>query len=519
MLPQTIREFIHADDNNIHLIIVPPGSGKTQRIIEMIMRVMKRDYTCAYKTHANKDEAIRDMGSEYLINFNVTPELPESLPEQHKAKLTYYQSIAASDAYSSYLKSLVKRYESISERSEAEQRVLDDLLAFQKDLRAAYGCRDKNIIATFKRVLMKKAGVFPFGHNSTLIFDEDPIDELLSVGSVHLQDFNTLKGLVDDPQVKRLCQKYINILTDDDKITQIYQKEDFIPSPKQQEALLEALAIGASQGKFKTAIADFLLNADFYLNVAEDKENEYTNANVLHFLVKRSLPTDRKIGIFSATASVFMYKALFGDRVVVHDLSNVLHKGTVKQKWMSGGKTTMMRSKDLQDTYKEEAGDLPTITFKEAKHIFKNAVEDMHHGNASGYNSLTGQNICVAGVPHKPPYVIQLVAHALGHKLEACDFLMASKRICRNGYYFKLPTFENPFLTEIQCFFIESELIQDIGRARTLREVCEALVLGNYPIRHFWEGDEKLAPYIIEYEPDQSNYSDMLTEQEVMLAF
>jgi hypothetical protein len=519
MLPQTVRNIINSDDKRIHLIIVPPGSGKTKTIIEKVMRVVQRGYTFAYKTHANKNEVIRDMGVEYLNNFNVTPELPNSLPEQHKTKLAYYQSIAASNAYSGYLKSLIKRYRSIPERSELEQKILDELFAFQKDLRAAYGCRNRNIITTFKRVLMKKEGVFPFDHNSTLFFDEDPINELLSVNSVHLEDFNTLKGLVDDPLIKKLCQKYINILTDDDKITQIHQKEDFIFSSKQQEALLEALAVGASQGKFKTAIADFLLNADFYLSLAEDKNNEYINANVFHFLVKRELPIDRKIAIFSATASPFMYKALFGDRVVVHDLSNVLHKGNVKQKWISGGKNSILRNQALADVYTQEAGLRPTITFQGTKHIFENAIKDIHHGNSCGFNGFRGENICVAGVPHKPPYVIQLVAHALGHNLEPCDFLVTSKRICRNGYYFKLPTFEKPFLTEIQCFFIESELIQGIGRARTLREVCEVLVLGNYPIRHFWEGDESLKPYIIEYEPDQSNYSDLLVDQEVLLAF
>jgi hypothetical protein len=519
MLPQTILDFINSDDKNIHLIKVPPGSGKTRLIIEMMIRKMMCGYTFAYGTHANKDDVIRDSGSDYMRNFYITPEIPKNLPEHHKAKLAYYQSIGASATYSNYLKSILRHYDSMANKSKMDQNILDDLLAFQKALRAAYGCKHQNIITTFKRVLMKMDGKFPFAHNSTLVFDEDPIEELLSVNSVHLQDFNTLKGLVEDLKVKNMCKHYIDLLTDDNKITQLHQKENFCLSSKSMEALMDALSIGASQCKFKTAIADFLLSADFYLNVAEDREKEYVDSNVLHFLVKRSLPTDRKIAIFSATASEFMYKALFGDRVVVHDLSNVLHKGTVKQKFLSGGKVSLVRNKELAEVYRKEAGDRPTITFKTTKHLFNNPVENMHHGNCSGYNDLEGQNICIASVPHKPPYVIQLVAHALGHKLESRDFLMPSKRICRNGYYFKLPTFENPFLTEIQCFFIESQLVQGIGRARTLREVCEVLALGNYPIRHFWEGDETLKPYIIEYEPNRSGYFDISAKQEIMLAF
>ena len=51
----------------------------------------------------------------------------------------------------------------------------------------------------------------------------------------------------------------------------------------------------------------------------------------IYFISKYDLPQDKKIVILSATANEAIYKQLFGDRLVFHDIGNVKPSGVILQ--------------------------------------------------------------------------------------------------------------------------------------------------------------------------------------------
>jgi hypothetical protein len=56
------------------------------------------------------------------------------------------------------------------------------------------------------------------------------------------------------------------------------------------------------------------------------------------------------------------------------------------------------------------------------------------------------------------------------------------QKIEYNGFKFMFNTFDNEDLRNIQLQLIESDLIQAVGRARTLRNKCTALVYSGLPL-------------------------------------
>ena len=60
---------------------------------------------------------------------------------------------------------------------------------------------------------------------------------------------------------------------------------------------------------------------------------------------------------------------------------------------------------------------------------------------------------------------------------------MMYQQIDYNGFRFKFNCFEHPESRKIQLSLIESDLIQAVGRARTLRTDANVEVYSNFPLR------------------------------------
>ena len=52
-----------------------------------------------------------------------------------------------------------------------------------------------------------------------------------------------------------------------------------------------------------------------------------------------------------------------------------------------------------------------------------------------------------------------------------------------NDFKFKFNTYEHPFLRDLQLSFIEGEMIQAVGRNRTLRCDCTTHLYSNLPLK------------------------------------
>lgn len=183
----------------------------------------------------------------------------------------------------------------------------------------------------------------------------------------------------------------------------------------------------------------------------------------------------------SATIPTYIYEKLYGDRVKVIDITNVEMVGKVIQNTKrSCSRSSMYAGTEsilsILNTH------LPTITFKEFISKIPRANKDMYFGNTSGYDSLKGLDINVVGTPHINNVRYKLISMVMGIQLKPLDFEMSFRKIEWGNFRFKFNCYNHPELMNIQLSLIESELIQAVGRNRTLREDCTAFVYSNLPL-------------------------------------
>jgi hypothetical protein len=116
------------------------------------------------------------------------------------------------------------------------------------------------------------------------------------------------------------------------------------------------------------------------------------------------------------------------------------------------------------------------------EYIKENGELGIYFGNTRGYNNLKGKDIMVIGTPHINPIVYLFHAEFLGIDTNTIDKKMDYQTIQWKGMQFKFQTFNNPDLRNIQLHLIEGELIQAIGRARTIRTDAQVQVFSNFPL-------------------------------------
>ena len=172
---------------------------------------------------------------------------------------------------------------------------------------------------------------------------------------------------------------------------------------------------------------------------------------------------------------------MFGDRIEVIDIRDVEQSGTISQytKW-SCSRNGLNR---YVDTISKEVGDTPVITFKSFGHQFNNPVKEMYFGNCSGYDGMKGKDMAVVGTPHRNNIEYFLTAKVLGIDFRTTDTTMSHQKIEYNGFRFKFNCFDHEDLRNIQLSLIESDLVQAVGRARTLRTSAHVDLYSNFPLR------------------------------------
>ena len=106
----------------------------------------------------------------------------------------------------------------------------------------------------------------------------------------------------------------------------------------------------------------------------------------------------------------------------------------------------------------------------------------MYFGNCSGYDHLKGKNIAVVGTPHRNNVAYHLLAAALDN-VPITNRKMVYQKIEYNGFNFRFNCFVDENLRDIQLSLIESDLIQAVGRARTLRTNASVQLYSNFPLR------------------------------------
>lgn len=428
-------------EGGIHLFRLPTAIGKTEAILSSTG-------TIAAPTNQLKE----DIGNRMRMPFMTTPDSIVFESEILNKKLNYYYSIGLPTKATALLHSVIGEKGQVKYPAADIERVRDYL----NQLQSSY-YSNLTVLTTHDRALHSQ-----FTHD-TIIFDEDPLNSLIDIKQVRISDIQKL-----DNQTLLLNNNLINVIG--------YLKTaipgEIVTTPifaLDVDELIEKLTYSSIQ----TNIFE-LFNSSYLIKDTQDYD-------LIHYVVKRNLPKKKKIIILSATLPVYIYKKLYGDRVKVTDMRDVEQQGTIIQ-YTKRSCSRHSLGRYVTDVSRE-VGDKPVITFKSFAHHFKNPVEGMHFGNCSGYDNMKGQNLVVVGTPHRNMIEYLLTAKVMGIEFKTTDTTMSYQKIEYNGFKFKFNCFDNEELRNIQLSLIESDLIQAVGRARTLRTDATVEVYSNFPLR------------------------------------
>ncbi len=429
----------NGEAGKIYLFVFPTSIGKTDLLKDT-------HATIAAPTNALKNE----IAGKMTVKHETSPDRLGFENESLNNKLSYYYSIGLPQKSSELLYYITNPANS-GLNSEND---INQAKEYLKKLKSASESSDA-VLTTHKRALYTQ-----YKHD-TIIFDEDPLNSLLEIKEIKLSDLITLNLLTRVPGLQ-----YITDYLNDTIPTDIHQTPTFSID-------LDELIDKISVTKIESNVIDFL-GSTYFVRDGLDR-------NKFQYVVKKELPENKKIIIMSATLPVYIYRKLYGDRIHVVDFTDVKHTGTITQYTNRSCSRNGLRK--YGEKISEKVGDLPVLTFGSYQHLFKNPIKNMYFGNCLGYDGMKGKDMAVVGTPHRDNVAYFLIAKVLGIDFKSTDTSMIYQKVEFNGFRFKFKSFIHDDLRAIQLSFIESDLIQAVGRARTLRTDAHVDVYSNFPLR------------------------------------
>ncbi len=430
------------NDRKIHILKVPTAIGKTELLTTVT------NSTIALPTNSLKNEVVNRM----KVPSQLTPDPVHFQNDHINQIIDYYYTVGLPKKAVAVLHDLISGKNSYPVLPDD----IDSATAYIEQIQKC-STSDKTIITTHSRAINSE-----FAHD-TVIYDEDPLNELLRVNQVNINDLNGLNLRVKHSELDSLNKK----------LGEITPGEIHENMPFSEESLDELIGKASSENGYSSNIFGSFSSAFFM----KDK----IDTSIIHFVSKKDFPTDRKIIILSATVSPFIYRKLFGDRVEVFDLGEVEQMGSVIQYTKrSCSRGSLAR---YCDQMSEVIGNKKVITFKYFRNQFQNPVQDIYFGNCSGYNGLKGEDLVLVGTPHRNNVEYLMLAKCLGIDFGPDDTKMTQKKIEHNGFKFMFNCYDHEELRKIQLDLIESDLVQAVGRARTLRTEAKVEVYSNFPLK------------------------------------
>jgi hypothetical protein len=425
----------------IHLFILPTAIGKTQSITSTIG-------TIAAPTNSLKEEIFKRM----TIDCITTPDAVVFDSEELNKKISYYYLIGLPKKATAVLYDVINEKNGYKYTDSDIEKASDYLTK----LKASYQTK-MTVLTTHARALHSDFW------SDTIIFDEDPLNSLIDIKMVRISDIQKLNN-----QTKLLNNDLDNII---DYLKSTIPTE--IVSTPTFSVNIDLLIKKVAFSNIETNIFEFF-NSSFLI-----KDN--LDHDLIHYVVRRQIPMNKKVIILSATLPLCIYEKLYGDRLNIIDIRDVEQVGSVIQF------TKRSCSRHSLNWYvtdiSKNIGTKPVITFKSFSHQFQNPVEGMYFGNCSGYDSMKGKDLVVVGTPHSNNIEYFLTAKVMGIDFKTTETTMGYQKIEYNGFRFMFYCFDKLELRKIQLALIESDLIQAVGRARTLRTGAKVELYSNFPLR------------------------------------
>lgn len=442
--------FQRAMTSNAQYTIIKAGVGiGKSHILKNIENI-----AIALPTHKLKDELYEEMNVDAIK----IPELPifENKEVNVQIKSLYQSGLRG------VVMSLIHQL--------AENESTDQILAknYLKELDEAKKWQG-TLLTTHERSLHEEM------NQNTIIYDEDCIHSLVSQKSFNLTDFGLL--LLKYPDLALFFNEcYLELQAAEKSMMHVTPEYD-VPI----HLLIEKIKYEPSTSNF----IEFFSSNRFYKEEFTDKKGRIHTT--IHYCKFNTLPENKKIIILSATINHAFYEKAFSGQVEVLEIPEIENMGKVTQYTKYSNSRESLKKRD-QEELLDKIGNKPVITFMSntvtlnQEYIKENGELGIYFGNTRGYNDLKGKDMMVIGTPHLNEIVYLFHAEFLGIDTNNIDKKMDYQTIQHNGMQFKFKAFNNLDLRDIQLNLIEGELIQAVGRARTIRTDAKVQVYSNFPL-------------------------------------
>ncbi len=439
----------------VTLIKSPPGTGKTENLIKLSHSM--RSTVIAFPTHNLKDEVFDRFGDS-RINIQPTPPDITDYPKYNDLVMLSYKM---KKSPVNILGDMLKDASVSNETKQVISDYLNDLSTFQR--------RSENIkLTTHHHTYHQDIDA------EMIIYDEDIVSTSMDIKTVTLGEFDRFYQFckTNHPVAYQYLKQF------ESKPDKIFPKKEEKKETQYLEAIREYLLTNPESE------VDIFFSADVMVYSNQNREGTFAGLSGYKF------PENKKIVILSATADVNLYKRIFGERLVVHDLMNVKNKGKLYAFVSKTYSRTSLFKKEYREHYQEifdvyrKMGNIHMISFlqtEEADYKLDGLNFKHHYGSIEGLDELKGKNLLIFGTPSPPDYVPVLIDNYTGGNSSTKD-IDFKHRLYREKYtesLFWLPS-ENSSINDIYVGLIRSEIEQAIGRARLVDEDCIVYLYTKY---------------------------------------
>ena len=444
-------------EDPIYIFKVTTGAGKSQAFLK------EENVLIALPFHLLKVEMSRRM----LVQHKVTPETPTFSVDVINQTLNQLRDSGLFTEVSNIIKSISKG-KLILEGQNLNITETDKIKATEY-LSENKMCRedDTTVLTTHTRAINDLS----FKHD-TIIFDEDPLGDIVDMDSLEI-NFADFDGSTYEYFSKSIETFLRSMPTD-----------CVLSLPKFNKPTgFDRFCASVGKGKLIK-----LIQSSFVYKDSKDMSK-------VVFCIKKDFPKGKKIFIMSATAPIPIYKKLYGNRVIVVDITNIKPMGVIEQFTKRSFSASQMAkyNTSIYDNMFNKLEGTKVIThlkyiskFDKFSKIDNGYGQMVHHGyyfgNCSGGDRLNGYNVSVVGTPNKPQYVYLFLAELIG-LTNSIDTTLSDQEVEWNDFRFRFFTYSNPDLRDIQLSLIEAELLQAAGRSRFLRNNNTTKIFSSLPLK------------------------------------
>lgn len=438
-LKDKFNQAINSGENGIHIIKAQTGLGKTSTYIDYL-KVADNPCVIAVPTHELKEEIYHRAMENGIKNICCTPAFPESLvSEDISEKVNHLYAIGAAKEVMPYLGDLLNRLH----ENDNDYIVIKDYLETTKNSVEFKG----HIITTHAKLILKSDSSFS---DHEIIVDEDILRQVYNTGCVKISDIR--KILNKEKSLENEVGNRLNVLL---------HKQGYMVENKDAEINITNEFNG--------------INADIYglLNA----EVTYSDSERVIFINRQRLSYSKMI-ILSATVDPSLYKMFFPERKIIsYECKKSRYEGEVIQYTDSSySRFNLINDKEKVEKLVHKLNGKSVITFQSIQEKFDTKY---HFGNIEGLNIFEGNDLFIIGLPNLPEKVYKLYGLCLNCNMKS---KMRPQRIEYNGYSFRINTFDDLKLRQIQMWLLSSQLEQSVGRARLLRNNCTVTVYSEFPV-------------------------------------